>query len=420
MKYLRIHSKNTNVSVTDMFTLGVSTARGTDKIGQFGSGCLMAVLTWLRLFGDSPRFFVNGEKVRFSFSDQPMANGDTFGQVYIHYKKKTPLSVSLEYGIKDWTDSGMALREWISNALDQGETLDCISMVDKIEPTTEGVTVYIPVNMEVLKYWKNIQNYFLQATDTQDVKFIRKGVLSKMRVYRRGVFIREFDELSWADYNLDFDISENRNGSSDSMIEKCYRHAGRYLSKEDAEWLFSKVLNEATSFERNWNCWYAILPSLYGPIIEGNLYVPINAAKMNEDAIPVPEKWYDMIVSINPELDGLAKLSKAGKAGLTILEPSQQAKSNMQKVYDIFDMLGLTNGKALPKLESFTTTNGQMPKALGMYCPRSQTISIWRDQEASLQTMIEEMAHHLSGKEDCTRQFQEFIFRGLTELMQAF
>jgi len=42
---------------------------------------------------------------------------------------------------------------------------------------------------------------------------------------------------------------------------------------------------------------------------------------------------------------------------------------------------------------------------------------IWRDQVASKQTMLEEMAHAMSGKSDCTRNFQEYLFRLLTECM---
>ena len=47
MRYLKIVSQS-NTNPEDLFTLGVSTSRGTDKIGQFGSGTLMGVLAWLR------------------------------------------------------------------------------------------------------------------------------------------------------------------------------------------------------------------------------------------------------------------------------------------------------------------------------------------------------------------------------------
>lgn len=433
MSFFKIHSSNENVNVTDMFTLGVSTSRGDDvKIGQFGSGCLMAALTWLRLFGESPVFFVNGEKITFSSKPVPKADGELFNQVYMHSgtKKGVPITISLEYGVKDWNDAGMALREWISNALDQGEDIrseKSVGPANSVRNSKTGVTVFVKMNGEVVKYWSKIGENFLHYSERQDVKILSKPQIGPLKVYRRGVLIRSFDtEMSLYDYNLDFDITENRNGSSDSMLQHimdtlAYNYSSATEDKHRIKILDNVISGEQT-IETVFDCWTSIGRSWVKMLMaKGGTYVPVSGENIGKaGSYVVPEKWYEMIINLCPELDGMINVSMAEKRGYTTIAATQDVKDNFQRCWDFLDMLGLVNDSPKPKLECFKTDPGSIPSCLGFYTPASGTISIWNDQRASLQTMLEEVCHHITGESDCTRGFQEFLFRSLTETIENF
>src|SRR5690606_35030575 len=101
------------------FILGASTSRGEpDKIGQFGSGSLFAVLTLLR---HGVKFYIySGEDlVDFYVEDDILSNKVLQVVKYRYRGKEYNTGTCLEFGEIDWTTTDMALREFISNAIDQ-------------------------------------------------------------------------------------------------------------------------------------------------------------------------------------------------------------------------------------------------------------------------------------------------------------
>lgn len=421
--YLAIRSTSRTNSV-DMFTLGVSTARGTDKIGQFGSGSLMGVLLWLRTFGESPIFMLNGSKVTFYVRPERMSNNKTFSRVFmVENGVTTPLSVSLDYGINDWTDPTMALREWISNAIDQGadisKSIDVVEALDSIE---NEVSVFVPFNGTCQKYWQEIDKYFLHFTGKEKESVIEKNEISPCSVYRRGVLIRQLNEQSIFDYNLDFDISESRNGSSDSMTYKISdRVMGNKflgsLSTEQMKKVFRHVVSHSEALEirlPHWRenldaCWKDIINSLP----QGMRFSMPGIA--SEDTTAIHAKWYKMVVALCPERDGLLSMGKAAKEGHTIVPTPPETTKLVDFIWGVIKGLGLDNGKAIPKVEVFKTKDGKPTRTLGYYS--NGVVSIWLDQCSSKQTILEELCHHASGEADCTRAFQEYLFRLTTELI---
>lgn len=425
-KFFRIHSSNENVSVQDMFTLGCSTSRGTEAIGQFGSGCLMSALTWLRLFGISPIFFVNGEKITFSFKPRSMSDGEVSNEVFIHSgaKKGVPLSVSLEYGMKDWTDAGMALREWVSNVLDQGEDIrddKVICLSNTARKTDAGVTVYVPINSDVMTYWSQISDNFLQFTDRGEEKIIHKRSLSPMKVYRRGVLIREFPQYSMFDYNMDFDISESRNGSSDSMIDRILSYMSMSATAHESERILQSAIDGVQCFETEWENWRSPISEIWTTTVKQRteIFAPKNAG---EGCLPgsvlVPHKWYEYIIALDPKKDGLVKSSAAMRDGFKILPPSQEMKDNLDKVWEMFELLDVLKGKKRPAIEQFESADGCEPSCYGLY--DNDTVSIYKQNHGSLNVMLEEVCHHVSGKSDMTRGFQTFILKSMADMIESF
>lgn len=422
--FLAIRSTSRTNSV-DMFTLGVSTARGTDKIGQFGSGSLMGVLLWLRAFGESPVFMLNGSKVSFYARPERMSDGKAFSRVYmVENGVTTPLSVSLDYGIKDWTDPIMALREWISNAIDQGADLTkSIDVVDAIDATESEVCVFVPFNGTCQKYWQDIHKYFLHFTGKEKVVVIEKDAISKCAVYRRGVLIRELDEQSIFDYNLDFDISESRNGSSDSMTYKISdvvmgSHFGKNLSEDQRKVVLRHVLNHANCIEIRLPSWREHLNDTWQSVIsalpEGMRFSMPGIS--TENATAIDPKWYKMIAALCPNRDGLLSFGQAAKDGHVIVPTPPETTKLVNFIWGVIKGLGLDNGKEMPKVEVFKTKDGKPTNSLGYYS--NGVVSIWLDQCSSKQTILEELCHHASGESDCTRSFQEYLFRLTTELIE--
>lgn len=425
-KFFCIRSKSKTNS-TDMFTLGVSTATGVEgKIGQFGSGSLMSSLLWMREYGESPIYNINGTRVEFECIPERTSTNTKFNRVLqIENDVKQPLSVSLEYGQHDWKDPIMALREWISNALDQGmDIVDALCVVDSVVFDPDYVEVFIPMNGMVRKYWQDIEKFFLQYSQKEECIYIPKDKVSPCRVYRRGVFVRELEAHSLFDYNLDFPIDESRNGSSDSMIDMIMNIA---LGLRDADIHYYEDLLKAVRCnldcievrEKSWRTnvfgnWEPVLKKIVGKVKFG-----CQGGENEEEKIEtIAAHWYGRFIRMCPDLDGYKDRGNAERNGYSIVSTPEECQKLMDELCELFGLFGMTNGKEKPKLEVFRTKNGQKPESNGLY--ENGIVSIYVDQIASRRTMMEELCHHYSGKSDCTREFQEFNFRLMAQMSEWF
>lgn len=418
MKFVKIATP-TKTTVEELFTLGVSTSKGTENIGQFGSGTLMSTLLWLRRFNDSPAYFVNGEKVVFKSETGIKSNGDFYDKIIMmRGRKRREMSVSLEYGEKDWTDVSMAMREWISNALDQGKEIsNCVEVVDKIVPG-DGVEVYVKLTPEVKEYIARLSDNFLHAKNEQGSKTIAKTEPSSMKLYRRGVFIREFEKKSIFDYNLDFDITENRNGSSDSMmyqVSQLIRGWG-YHNEEYTKTVWENVLSKADVVEVNDLEDYHSLMGDWSSVLqkETRKVYPISAMILGMEGmegIPIRDAWYHQAVTMNPSLDGMKNCGTAAKRGFIGVKTAEgKPHEMMTRLHNIIWASGLDNGRTeLPKLEVYKTADGSEPSIRGYYDKDSDTIGIYQGNQLDQRVMLEEMAHRCSGHSDRTRKFQDYL-----------
>ena len=279
--YLMI--QNPGVAAEESFTLlGASTKRSSSNlatIGRFGTGNKMGIATCLRN-GLNPIIFAGSLKLEFGTRNQNVNDGlkdNSFNRVYVKFGGKDKngtnrsstedLGFVLEHGATDWQSTDMALREFISNALDraveEGEYQFIqrqISLRDiherdlfidqmQIQGTPEfeemkadviayrntatdyknvlievvndnqiraknGFTrIFVPLTEEVLKFFNNIGKWFLHFSEPEN---LNKTILSKTDrnigdsktavIYRRGVRVREFTSSniqSLFDYNLE-------------------------------------------------------------------------------------------------------------------------------------------------------------------------------------------------------------------------
>ena len=288
--------ENVGVCPPEGFTvLGVSladTSNNEGVIGQFGSGNKHGVAVCLRA-GLAPIVFAGTLKLEFSTKPQTVTDGlasKDFGRVVVKYGGSAPITGAsrsstedlgfvLDYGKQDWQDVALALREFVSNAIDRSirEKGDWSGV--KIEVVGEsqvrakaGYTrVYIPLTAEVLAFYNNLGKWFLHFSEPES---LTKAILPKKNrnlgdrkaavIYRRGVRVREFessDTESLFDYNLnDLTIDEARKASDWDVKHHC----GKALASADKgilAMLFDRLINtDKGVWEFGFDC-YSLQPS---------------------------------------------------------------------------------------------------------------------------------------------------------------
>lgn len=416
MSYLKISSVS-RTTVTDLFTLGVSTSRGNDaKIGQFGSGTLMGVLAWLRSFGESPVFMVNGQKVTFTTDAVQKSDGSTFGQVSMKMgRKSTPLSVALEYGELDWKSPELGLREWICNAIDAGN-LNCLSVVSKIEASEDEVAVFVPYTGIAKLYHAQIDKYFLHFVGKNQDQVIQKPALSPCRIYRKGIFVCELQEQSLCDYNLNFDINECRTGSSDDLTRTIRRHNDWSASDEHGITIRNAIMNAIDCIESEIGRISGGVKRAFAAL-EGSVKL-CSPNFLAAGCTPISGKIYSLIRDEMPQLDGLKNQSQAALEGFELIQPRPETQKNFDNICGLIESLKLSNGKARPSLTCFKTKNGIKPDCLGFYQPAAEMVSIWDEQGSSIRTMVHELCHHYSGALDWQSEFADYAHRVIGEVVE--
>jgi hypothetical protein len=316
--YLKI--ENPGVAPKEAFTLlGASTKRDRDAIGKFGSGNKHGVAVLLR--NDlHPTIFAGSLKM--GFGTRPVEINDglrstEFARVVCKLGGKDEtgtnrsttedLGYVLEYGASDWTSVALALREFVSNAIDraveEGEVRFLVDwFADKGYPLNSGLTVpeeikqesrlavkeyrksardfnsvvievvnenqvrakagctrvFVPMNSEVLDFYNNLGKWFLHFSEPES---LNKRILEKKNrnlserkaavIYRKGVRVREFESSeipSLFDYNLDdLEMDEAR-----KVDDWRVRHAaGKALTNSDKQTLVS-LLSSFAGTQKYW------------------------------------------------------------------------------------------------------------------------------------------------------------------------
>lgn len=274
--YLKI--ENPGVAPSESFTLlGASTKRGSDNsktIGKFGSGNKHGIAVCLRN-SLAPVVFAGNLKMEFATRPQVVDDGirkSNFNRVVVKFggkdedgKSRTStedLGYVLEYGSADWNSVSLALREFVSNAIDRaieqgehdfaaqwvkdnpGKWVDgtfpdpmdrdefatalkkyretatdyknvTVSVVEENQVRAKSGTtrVFVPLTADVLEFYNNLGKWFLHFSEPES---LHKTILPKRNrnlgdrkaavIYRRGVRVREFessDVPSLFDYNLE-------------------------------------------------------------------------------------------------------------------------------------------------------------------------------------------------------------------------
>ena len=482
--YLMI--QNPGVAPIEAYTVfGVSTTNDTERtagddsdllIGRFGSGNKHAVNLTLRN-SIQPMIFCGLMRLEFYVKSAVCDDGlskTNYGRVHCKMSGKSPdgktlkkdkdLSFALEYGIHDWTDISMALREFVSNSIDrtireEGKFQPAIEagrlQVSLVEDTQvrakDGYTrVFIPLTQEVQQFHMELGKRFLHFSEPEN---IREKILPKTFrnfnnslkpvIYRKGVFVREVDaELpSLYDYNFDEDltIDECRN-VDDYTVKSC---TGRLLRKAEIPVLknfFSKLLTRNKFWETEYISSYDLqLNSIYDTDLREKckknwdeawslasdhaLLYEEGDGLVNVAAGLALRKGYDArslnrcswaiaaVQNVSRTVDSV--LEKHEVSGIEYSEPTKSAQKAVDLVWDWIQECGIVFNKTKPPVVSFSKLAEAEAERLGFYEDEIVYINNVHSNDGVnsrlLQTALDELTHHCTGSTDCSRDFQSFL-----------
>jgi hypothetical protein len=480
--YLKI--ENIGVCPPEGFTvLGVSLADTSDNpavIGQFGSGNKHSVAVCLRN-NVAPVVFCGTLRLDFFTKPQTVADSKAsknFGRVCVKYGGSDPttgasrsstedLGFVMSYGEKDWNGIALALREFVSNAIDRairehGDWRSVnVEIVDesRVRAKRDHTRVFLPLTPEVLEFYNNLGRWFLHFSEPE---CLDKAILPKANrnlgerkaavIFRRGVRVREFESLdteSLFDYNLnDLTIDEARKASDWDVRHHC----GQALAGADKDVLailFSHLLNSDTpAWEFTFDS-YALQPSYRDNSEEEQrkrrnwqeafVQVAGETAVLSGDgtAKQLEGKGYKAVQAPEGIVNAAARygvqtpaqvLSNDELSGRLITEPSGSAQAAVDFVWLIIERHGLNNGKDKPPVKCFTSILDGGTMLNGYY--RDGTVFINSDLAPTgtadvgslsarlLHVALEEIAHYVTGATDNSRDFQNYLLDVAVKLMR--
>ncbi len=468
--------QNPGVAPIEGFSLlGVSTTRGCGvdgTIGQFGSGTKHAINVLLRA-GLQVTVYCGKTRMEFLTREDQVNDGlgiKTIKRVYVQFggtsTKKVDLGWVLDFGAIDWTELGMALREFVSNAIDRtlreeaGQFEAAIregrlavrKVVESEVRAKDGFTrVFIEVNDEVDRYLAELPKRFLHFSDTPGD--VRKKLLPKAgrnlsdmhtaMIYREGVFVRELRETrtdSVYDYNFkgpEVQIDESRNSSEYALRAACAK-AMKTAEASELVPVFRSLTQTGETFEAGLDPYY-LCPGYETPKPE-----------QQENWRKAWEAVAGESVMCAPTAQQVSLVRRKGKPAQAVQAPgwvqaaerfgivtsnkvltdseskgreecplTPAAHKAVETVWGWIVSLGMANGKEMPKVACFRDLTNAEADAMGYY--KNGTVYLREDIASGgnkylLKTALEEVAHHVTGAGDNSRDIQNFLIDMIVEI----
>ena len=446
MTYLMIQNKG--VAPVESYTLlGASGNRdNTDAIGEFGTGSKQAINVLLR---ENLDVVVYRGKTRLLFSTRTIEfEGKMIERVTVTEGTKAPrdLGWTLDWGAKDWTTVAMALREFVSNALDahapHTEELDPsegdlkVTMKDHMRAKDGFTRVYVEVNEHVEQYLRNLSSHFLHFSSTpltknllakrsEDAKLGCEGAM----IYRKGVFITTLPGTSVYDYNFtsdEIEIDECRNSNEYSVraaIARRLRSATAdelapilkavgarqevMESKLDAYYLMptwdSPSEDQKTQWQHAWKIAHndAVLTDPQSRSLEFVQKKGYRVQEVNSAA------WRETLgrFGIKAEAD---VLTKAERAGRKVTGASRNAYKDLECLWGLLENSSGTQSKKMPGVGGFYNEGDSVEH----YFVEDDTIYIDNDIEGRDRNVasLHALAQYITGCPSCGLGFRDFAF----------
>lgn len=477
--------ENIGICPQEGFTvLGVSladTSTHEGVIGTFGSGCKHGVAVCLRN-QLAPIVFAGTLKMEFSTRPQTVADNQAskeFGRVVVKYggtdqmtgasrSSTEDLGFVLDYGKQDWNETALALREFVSNAIDcsirekgdwSGVKIEIVEE-SQVRAKKDFTRVFLPLSADVLEFYNNLGKWFLHFSEPES---LGKAILPKKNrnlgerkaavIYRRGVRVREFessDQESLFDYNLnDLTIDESRKASDWDVKHHC----GKALANADKDilaMLFNRLLNSGEGVWEFGFDTYSLQPT-YRDSTEDELRKRQNwqeafAAVAGDDAVLTGDATVDQLerkgykpVKAPETLIRAAEqygvqtpanvLSSDELSGRMVTDATPDAQAAVDLVWEMLEEVGMTQGKDKPPVKCFSSILDAGVMLNGFY--RDGQVFINSDlgnsgsveggrnslSDRLVKVALEETVHFVSQATDNSRDFQSYLLDLAVKLM---
>lgn len=404
-------------------TLGLSTARGkADKIGQFGSGVKMSILTCLRQ-NINPTIFLGESQLEFGTKDDKMGDKAYKHLTYRFQGQEKDLPIALEFGALDWNGLDMGLREFVSNAIDAGGHK--VEIVTNTQPSADKTRIFLPLTPDVMKFFSNLREKFLHFSP----EFTNKtGIMSKdgettAKFYRKGVFVRESRDNSLFNYNFGDDVKIDESRNMDDYAVRS--HAGRLWAKADVEslkQLFSKLgkikdgIFESNLYisgymidKKNWcQAWSEVYGDavVADPLSQGQLIV--KATNKGYKVVMCHTGWVGILISAGIKTVN-SKLDNVDEMGREVTKAPTNVNTLVKQVWDKLVSAKMTNGKPFPKVNTFVKLNDGGEIKFGFYNWVDESINLDKTNGVNIHTILHELGHHITGAADDTSDFTDFF-----------
>lgn len=290
MNYLKISNKGL-ICPEDLMLIGSSTKREqTDKIGMFGSGWKYS-LAWLLRNGCKPLIFSGTEQIDIDFAVK-MHRTNAVNVITVN---GVETSLTTEMGPK-WT-GWMALREIVSNAIDEGEHRISTEWQPEFKGSPNQTIIYVPMNSELSDVMMRFDSYFaFQRKEIFSCEIGRvfiKPERTKINIYRKGIRCFDDDIESVLDFDFnDIDINEDRLTASYWVSLKIRK----MLQAGLPDFLFKKILEEEYESWTDTNISDTILKNLSNLLDQGETFTTHALQKLGGvlfgGGLVIPPLWY--------------------------------------------------------------------------------------------------------------------------------
>lgn len=295
MNYLKISNQGL-ICPEDLMLIGSSTKREqTNKIGMFGSGWKYA-LAWMLRNDCKPVIFSGNEQIKIDFNVK-MHRTNVVNVITVN---DLETSLTTEMGPK-WT-GWMAIREVLSNAIDEGEHSITTSWLPEFKGEENITTIYIPMSSELSEVMLKFDSYFAfyrkESWSNETCRMFIKTEESNLNIYRKG--IRCYDTNTRSKLDFDFDdiqISEDRL-TSDKAIDTSIKDM---ISKELPLNILKRLIQEEKPTWLPQTLTDPLLENLIQLAKDGENFTTETLRRMGgilfsaPNSLVIPASWYEKL-----------------------------------------------------------------------------------------------------------------------------
>jgi len=439
---IEIRNRGRKIPLHGIRVLGLSVKQSAGKIGQFGTGLKEAIALLTRM---NVSFNIYSGLCKYEFKIMSAHGVDEIGyrmsMAQGDYKadKWYGLGIHPNFGKFDWNTGWQALREFVCNAVDEGN--HTVALHDTVVPSEDDTVIAIEATPALLEAFVLTEKRIIALKEipfvynNTDYTVYAKsaiGLGEGLQIFHKGVWIQESKRPSLFDYEIkNLKLTESRSADwytvhRECTIALCYigyaqcldffqyvqRYAESWHTTAESECDFYVFGHYGVKNEN----WKVAFKNLYGPkavacpndsmllsLIEQEGYLPIR----------MPAEVYSAMGRVGvPTMTSV--LSELQQQAISILP--DRVPQSFDPIWASLSARSITN-KPKPKVHVYKQ-DGNMDSRKGfvMHNQIYVNANVLGSHE-EIQCVIEEIAHYLSGEGDATRGFQNYFIGVVAQLL---